>query len=156
MTINHLEQSGAKLMGFGSARLSAGADTGEKVSILPMPTNYKTDTVNLALNWLGDKGHATVSYFGSFFRDNYNGVKFQTCTNVLKHPDDEHPAKQRSSPTEPDRRLCLFGQDETGRRPVVRTQYPEYRLRLRHARMMVTAVPDRLRSMGLSQPRTPT
>lgn len=73
---NHLEQSGAKLMSFGS--LAAGAVSGEVVSILPNPTNYKTDTLNLALNWIGDKGHMTTSYFGSYFRDGYNGVTFQT------------------------------------------------------------------------------
>lgn len=81
---NHLDQSGAKLMGFGSYGSAAvgGAGTGEKVSILPMPTNSSTDTLNLALNWLGEEGHATVSYFGSFFRDNNNGVMFQTFTGT--------------------------------------------------------------------------
>jgi MtrB/PioB family decaheme-associated outer membrane protein len=73
---NHLDQSGAKLTGVGAAGF--GGAQGERVSILPMPTNYTTDTVNVALNWLGEKGHATGSYFGSFFRDNYNGVTFQT------------------------------------------------------------------------------
>lgn len=73
---NQLQQSGAKLQGVGAAGF--GGATGEKVSILPMPTNYKTHTINLGLNWMGDKGHATGSYFGSLFRDNYNGVQFQT------------------------------------------------------------------------------
>jgi MtrB/PioB family decaheme-associated outer membrane protein len=76
---NRLDQSGAKLMAFGSA--AAGGTTGvsgEAVSILPNPTNYNTDTVSLALNWNGDKGHMTSSYFGSFFRDNYDRVTFQT------------------------------------------------------------------------------
>jgi MtrB/PioB family decaheme-associated outer membrane protein len=81
LDFNHLDQSGAKLQGFGSALLG-GAGTNEKVSILPMPTDYTTDTVNLALNWLGEKGHATGSYFGSFFRDNNNSVTFETFTNV--------------------------------------------------------------------------
>jgi MtrB/PioB family decaheme-associated outer membrane protein len=77
---NRLNQSGAKLMGFGSAAVLVGGVgiTGEAVSILPNPTNYKTDTVNLALNWVGEKGHATASYFGSFFRDGYDRVTFQT------------------------------------------------------------------------------
>jgi MtrB/PioB family decaheme-associated outer membrane protein len=81
---NHLDQSGAKLQGFGSygSALVGGAGTNEKISILPMPTNYKTDTVNLALNWLGDKGHMTGSYFGSFLHDNNNGVTFQTFTGA--------------------------------------------------------------------------
>lgn len=81
---NHLDQSGAKLMGFGSYGSAAvgGAGTGEKVAILPMPTNSSTDTLNLALNWLGEKGHATVSYYGSFYRDNNNGVTFETFTGT--------------------------------------------------------------------------
>ncbi len=72
---NHLDQSGAKLMAFGAA----GVDgvTGEVVSILPMPTNYKTDTVNLALHWKGDQSHLSVGYFGSFFRNGYDRVNFQ-------------------------------------------------------------------------------
>jgi MtrB/PioB family decaheme-associated outer membrane protein len=73
---NRLDQSGAKLMGFGAAAINGAS--GEKISILPMPTNYKTDTVNFAVNWLGESGHATLGYYGSFFRDNNNGVAFQT------------------------------------------------------------------------------
>ncbi len=77
---NHLEQSGAKLMAFGSMANLGAAPTvlGEVVSVLPNPTNYTTDTINLALNWVGEKAHMSTSYFGSFFRDNYNGVNFQT------------------------------------------------------------------------------
>lgn len=80
---NHLDQSGAKLMAFastGGANLAAvfPGVTGQAVSILPNPTNYKTDTVNLALNWVGDNGHMTTSYSGSFFRDGYDRVTFQT------------------------------------------------------------------------------
>lgn len=78
---NHLDQSGAKLMAFGSAgngTAIAPGITGQAVSILPNPTDYKTDTVNLALNWAGDKGHMTGSYFGSFFREGYDRVTFQT------------------------------------------------------------------------------
>lgn len=73
---NRLEQSGAKLMGFGGAAI--GGATGERVAILPMPTNYTTDTVNAAVNWVGERAHMSVGYFGSFFHDNYNGVKFVT------------------------------------------------------------------------------
>ncbi len=78
---NHLDQSGAKLMAFGGAKLLSGpgaAVTGETPAILPMPTAYKTDTVNAALNWLGDKAYASLSYYGSYFRDKYNGVNFTT------------------------------------------------------------------------------
>jgi MtrB/PioB family decaheme-associated outer membrane protein len=76
LDFNHLEQSGAKLMAFGSMGL--GGASGEVVSMLPNPTNYKTDTLNIALNWMGDKGNLSTSYFGSYFRDGYNGVTFQT------------------------------------------------------------------------------
>ena len=81
---NHLNQSGAKLAGFGSMLYSAGGVQNEAVAILPNPTNYKTDTVNLALNWVGDRARMTTSYFGSFFRDGYDRVNFQTFeTNSL-------------------------------------------------------------------------
>ena len=73
---NHLDQSGAKLQAFGAGVI--GTSTGEKVSILPMPTDSKTDTVNLALNWAGEKAHATGAYYGSFYRNNVNGVSFMT------------------------------------------------------------------------------
>ncbi len=81
---NHMVQSGAKLMAFGAAgagnalRGTIPGVSAEAVSILPNPTNYKTDTVNLALNWNGEKGNMTASYFGSFFRDAYDHVSFQT------------------------------------------------------------------------------
>ena len=76
LDLNHLNQSGAKLMAFAATGL--GGASGETISILPNPTNYSTDTVNLALNWTGDKGHLTTSYFGSFFRNEYDRVTFQT------------------------------------------------------------------------------
>lgn len=77
---NHLEQSGARLAGFGS--MAATGITGEAVSILPNPTNYKTDTVNLALNWKGERSHITTSYFGSFFHEGYDRVNFQTFAST--------------------------------------------------------------------------
>ena len=75
---NHLDQTGSKLMAFGSAGFAptgVTASSGEAVSILPNPTNYQTDTVNLAVNWTGDSANLTASYFGSFFRDGYDRVK---------------------------------------------------------------------------------
>jgi MtrB/PioB family decaheme-associated outer membrane protein len=80
---NHLDQSGAKLMGVssqGGIAIGAGpASTGraEAVAIIMNPTNYKTDNFNLALNWVGDKGHLTAGYYGSIFRDGYNSVSSQ-------------------------------------------------------------------------------
>jgi MtrB/PioB family decaheme-associated outer membrane protein len=73
---NHLDQSGAKLMAFGLN--GAGGVSGEKITILPNPTNYQTDTVNLALNWKGDKGFVSGAYFGSFFHDDYESVSVQS------------------------------------------------------------------------------
>lgn len=73
---NRLDQSGAKVMTFGSDNLGGG--TGQKIAYLPNPTNYKTDTIDLSLNWKGDKANLTASYFGSFFRDAYDRV---TWTN---------------------------------------------------------------------------
>jgi MtrB/PioB family decaheme-associated outer membrane protein len=76
---NHLDQSGAKLAGFGSMLNAAAVGVvGEAVSILPNPTNYKTDTMTLALNWKGDQAHVTTSYFGSYFHEGYDRVNFQT------------------------------------------------------------------------------
>jgi MtrB/PioB family decaheme-associated outer membrane protein len=80
---NHLYQTGAKLMAFGAAGIGSPTKaTGEVVSILPNPTNYRTDSVDLALNWTGDKSHLTMAYYGSFFRDENSGVKFQTWAGV--------------------------------------------------------------------------
>jgi MtrB/PioB family decaheme-associated outer membrane protein len=91
---NNLKQSGAKLMAFGSdatlgtlgsAGFSYTTNGGQRVSILPNPTNYTTDTVNLALDWTGDKGHASVGYFGSFFRDHYDRVSWETFGSNAAH-----------------------------------------------------------------------
>ena len=75
---NHLDQSGAKLASFASMANTVGGITGETMAMLANPTNYKTDTLNLALNWLGDKAHVSTSYFGSFFKEGYDRVNFQT------------------------------------------------------------------------------
>ena len=76
---NHLDQSGAKLASAASmANALAVGVTGETMAMLANPTNYKTDTLNLALNWIGDKAHVSTSYFGSFFKEGYDRVTFQT------------------------------------------------------------------------------
>jgi MtrB/PioB family decaheme-associated outer membrane protein len=92
LDINHLEQSGAKLMAFAATPITGVLGTafstsamrviGETISILPNPTNYKTDTVNLALNWTGDKAHISTSYFGSYFRNAYDRVTFETFASA--------------------------------------------------------------------------
>jgi MtrB/PioB family decaheme-associated outer membrane protein len=78
---NHLDQSGAKLQSFATAPI--GGATGQKVALLPMPTNSRTETVNVALNWAGEKAYATIAYYGSFYRDNYNGFHFATFANAV-------------------------------------------------------------------------
>jgi MtrB/PioB family decaheme-associated outer membrane protein len=79
----NLEQSGAKLMGFSSDGNIAAGVNGERPVILPNPTNYTTDTVNIALDWMGDKGHLTGGYFGSYFRDHYDRVNWTTYSGAL-------------------------------------------------------------------------
>ena len=80
---NHLNQSGAKLISSASeARFNGslrpdpggGIYLGEVVTVLMNPTHYQTDTVNFALNWTGDQGRLSASYFGSFFRDKNNSL----------------------------------------------------------------------------------
>jgi Putative outer membrane beta-barrel porin, MtrB/PioB len=80
---NHLEQSGAKLIGTGSQGGIdlVGGSTGraEAVNIIMNPTNYSTDNLNTALNWIGDKAHLTAGYYGSFFHDDYNSLSSQNA-----------------------------------------------------------------------------
>lgn len=78
---NHLKQSGAKLLGVAGEQGTLGGDgnytwAGQTPLVLMNPTNYTTDNFNLALNWVGDKGYVSTSYFGSMFRDGYNGLSF--------------------------------------------------------------------------------
>lgn len=78
---NHLDQDGAKLIGI--AAIGAPATTGtwraEGIGIIMNPTNYKTDSFNLALNWHGEKGHLTGGYYGSIFRDGYDSLSAQNA-----------------------------------------------------------------------------
>lgn len=76
---NHLEQTGAKLMGFGMNAVVPATvpSAAENVAVLPMPTKSATDTLNLALNWQNAKGHLTGGYFASFFREGYDRVNMQ-------------------------------------------------------------------------------
>jgi MtrB/PioB family decaheme-associated outer membrane protein len=71
---NRLDQSGAKLIAGSSSdartgSTAAGTWAREAMVILMNPTNYNTNTFNLGLNWIGDKGYASGSYFGSIFSD---------------------------------------------------------------------------------------
>lgn len=75
---NHLDQTGAKLFspGTDAGKYLTFASGFEKTVMLMNPTNYQTDTMNLAVQWNGDKGHLSVGYFGSYFHDGYNGLNF--------------------------------------------------------------------------------
>ena len=100
---NRLDQSGAKLIGTGSQggiNLTGGSSgRAEANNVIMNPTNYQTDTFNLALNWAGEKGHLTAGYYGSVFRDGYESLTWQNalasgasaCVGVLLcHQLDEH------------------------------------------------------------------
>lgn len=84
---NNLTQTGAKLMTSGSQAQIAGSAgaagvigggtlTGQAVMTVMNPTEYKTDTVKLSLDWKGDNGHMSGGYYGSFFRDKYIGFSW--------------------------------------------------------------------------------
>ena len=76
---NHLDQDGAKLIAAGSdvnVKMAGYNVRGENILMLMNPTNYTTDTVNMALNWVGEKGHFTGSYNGSIFQNANNGIAF--------------------------------------------------------------------------------
>ena len=75
---NNLIQTGAKLQSVPGAGMGGkGVITGESPTILPSPTNYQTDTLNVAYNWKSDAAHFTASYFGSYFQDANNSFNFQ-------------------------------------------------------------------------------
>jgi MtrB/PioB family decaheme-associated outer membrane protein len=78
---NNLTQTGAKLQSMPGAGMAKGNSIGETPTILPMPTNYQTDTFNVAYNWKSESAHFTTSYFGSFFQDGFNSVSFQPWGN---------------------------------------------------------------------------
>ncbi len=65
-------------MAFSSDGSLGGGVGAEKPAILPNPTNYTTDTINIALDWTGESGHLTGAYFGSFFKDHYDRVTWTT------------------------------------------------------------------------------
>ena len=71
---NRLQQSGAKLI--SAASDTSGGGAGEGSVKLMNPTNYKTDTFDLAVNWIGDKGHLTGSYYTSIFEDGYDSLSW--------------------------------------------------------------------------------
>jgi MtrB/PioB family decaheme-associated outer membrane protein len=80
---NHLEQDGAKLTMAASSSATTGAGaagswTGEAPAMLMNPTKYDTDTFNLATNWTDRKGYFSAAYYGSFFRDAYDRLAWES------------------------------------------------------------------------------
>jgi MtrB/PioB family decaheme-associated outer membrane protein len=76
-----MDQSGAKLIGSGTDAYnltSAGGFNygGERIAILMNPTEYKTDTFNLALNWTGKQAYASAAYYASLFHDDFAGISW--------------------------------------------------------------------------------
>ncbi|MBI4996877.1 MAG: MtrB/PioB family decaheme-associated outer membrane protein [Rhodocyclales bacterium] len=79
---NNLVQDGAKLIGagaLGGVTVPTTATTwrAEAVAILMNPTDYETNTFNLGLNWIGDRGHLSGSYHASIFKDTYDSLSYQ-------------------------------------------------------------------------------
>jgi MtrB/PioB family decaheme-associated outer membrane protein len=77
----NIKQSGAVLTGavtsLGTVSPTPTATpANQDVLYIPDPTDFNTNNFDLSLNWAGEKGYFTVAYFGSQFRDNYNGVYF--------------------------------------------------------------------------------
>jgi MtrB/PioB family decaheme-associated outer membrane protein len=80
---NRLNQNGAKLINGASSdartgTTTAGAWAKEAPVTLMNPTNYTTDTASLALNWIGEKGYASATYFTSIFSDGYNSLSWMS------------------------------------------------------------------------------
>ena len=82
---NHLNQTGAKLIGTGSQGGITGtgaAGSGQAVNILMNPTQYSTDNITAALNWVGENAYLTAGYYGSLFHDDYNSLSWQNAINI--------------------------------------------------------------------------
>jgi len=76
-----MDESGAKLIGAGSDAYNLTSSGGfnyggERVVILMNPMEYKNDTFNLALNWVGRQGFVTAAYYASLFHDDFAGVSW--------------------------------------------------------------------------------
>ena len=83
---NNLSQTGAKLQSFLGTQAPNGNNNpgnGSMSSLLPVPTNYQTDTINLAANWKGENSHLTASYFGSFFQNTNQAMQWEVMNKTL-------------------------------------------------------------------------
>ncbi len=81
LDFNHLDQTGSKLLGV--AGMGGGGVTGESIAILPMPTNYSTDSVTLGTTWIGEKARFNASYYGSIFSDANSSMAFSTFMGAV-------------------------------------------------------------------------
>jgi MtrB/PioB family decaheme-associated outer membrane protein len=74
-----IEQSGGKLISTSTDKdvFNGIVWKGEAVALMMNPTQSRTNNIDLALNWKGDKGHMTAGYFVSIYRDDYNGMSWQ-------------------------------------------------------------------------------
>ena len=76
-----LDESGAKLISAGTDAYNLTSSGGfnyggERILTLLDPTEYKNDTFNLALNWVGQQAYVSATYYASLFHDDFNGVSF--------------------------------------------------------------------------------
>jgi MtrB/PioB family decaheme-associated outer membrane protein len=84
--LSSLKQTGAKVQGMMTQGYSpvavpsttAGTATWKNQGSVQTlsPTNYDTYSLTTSVNWVGEKAWASVGYFGSFFKDNYNGFTY--------------------------------------------------------------------------------
>lgn len=77
----HLDQSGAKLTSAATDAYNLSSSGGfnyggQRISLLMNPTDSKTDTFNLSLNWVGQQAWATLAYYGSLYHDNVSGLSW--------------------------------------------------------------------------------
>jgi MtrB/PioB family decaheme-associated outer membrane protein len=76
-----LDESGSKLSSTATDAYNLTSSGGfnyggQRILMLMNPMEYKNDTFNLALNWVGANAYASLEYYASLFRDSYNGVSF--------------------------------------------------------------------------------
>ena len=63
-------------------------------SLLPRPLDYSTDEFDLGLSYNGDRGHAQISYYGSFFQNKDTAL-------VWENPFDAFPGAERGAQAQP-------------------------------------------------------
>ena len=96
---NHLQQSGAKLIGAASGNLSTAAGapnynaaaalatswTKEATVTLLNPTNFRTDTFSLSTNWKADDAYLMASYAASYFRNADSSLSWDNPVGLGKN-----------------------------------------------------------------------